>query len=124
MTDEHRDSEEAYEEVADEGHQEQEGPETVTEQAAEVSEDSQEDQEERTSAADAALGAARGAGKTLADGFSAMRNVHHASREHSTARTRLKAMQDADDADRDTLDHRDEIAAGYDDIVAAQEVAK
>ena len=57
---------------------------------------------------------------TLKDGLFAVRDVHLAARRHSSARARLRSMREAVEADGQTLARREEVEAGYDDIVSVQ----
>ena len=65
-------------------------------------------------------GAAKGAADAVATGFTAMRDVRAASREHASARAQMKAMREALDADTATLEHRDQVTRDYARIVAEQ----
>lgn len=53
-------------------------------------------------------------------GYSAMRRVRQASKEHSNARNELKKAEAALSEDKKVLDHRIDIARSYDTIVAEQ----
>ena len=68
----------------------------------------------------AAAGAARNASAAMAEGFSALKNVAAASREHSGARAQLREMQNAFDQDKAELDHRLDIETNYTRIVSAE----
>ena len=74
-------------------------------------------------AAGAAAGAARGAGRGIAAGFTALRDVRDASREHSSAKTQMEALEKDLTAKRAALEHRESIEAGYDGIVETQTAA-
>lgn len=72
--------------------------------------------------------AASGAGKKkeggpvkgFVGGYSAMRKVRQASKEHSNARSELRKSESALSQDRKALDHRIDIARNYDAIVRDQ----
>ena len=67
-------------------------------------------------------GRKKGAGPMapVTGGYSAMRKVRQASKEHSNARNELKKAEAALNEDKKTLDHRIDIARSYDAIVAEQ----
>lgn len=71
-------------------------------------------------AAGMALGMAKGAASTLKAGAFAVRDVHNASRQSAGARAQARTIQEALEADRETLEHRREIEASFDDIVLEQ----
>lgn len=62
--------------------------------------------------------AAFAAMQSVAQGFSAVRQVRAASKQHSSAKTQLKEMQEALEGDRATLDHRIQIEQDYEQIVS------
>lgn len=69
----------------------------------------------------AIVGATQGIGRSVATGFSAMREVGNAAREHAAAKNQLKEMQANLESDQDILSHRDQIEADYESIKAEQE---
>ncbi len=71
-------------------------------------------------AADVAIGVAKGAASTLKAGAFAVRDVHNASRQSAGARAQARTIQEALEADQRTLDHRREIEASFEQIVAEQ----
>lgn len=71
-------------------------------------------------AADVAIGVAKGAASTLKAGAFAVRDVHNASRQSAGARAQARTIQEALEADQLTLDHRREIEASFEQIVAEQ----
>lgn len=68
-------------------------------------------------AGDNALRAAKGAGRTLHDGYDAIRKVHAAAKEHNSAKQRLKTMRATLDTDSEELKRRDGIMASFDQII-------
>ena len=68
-------------------------------------------------AGDNAVRAAKGAGRTLREGYTAMRDVRAASKRHSSAKHQLKTMQASFDADNAELARRDGVMASFDRIV-------
>ena len=71
-------------------------------------------------AVDAATIGAGAAQRTVMDGYSAMREVHRAAKEHGAARTHLQEIQDEIDDAQAELDHRVEVEQNYDTIIAEQ----
>jgi predicted nucleic acid-binding Zn-ribbon protein len=71
-------------------------------------------------AASAAKGGANVASKSIFDGYSAMREVHNASKQHSSARAHLEEIQTEIDESTRELDHRTDYYTRYDEIVAEQ----
>lgn len=71
-------------------------------------------------AAGAALGMAKNAASTLKAGAFAVRDVHNASRQSAEARAQARTIKDALAIDQATLDHRRQVEAGYEAILAEQ----
>lgn len=71
-------------------------------------------------AGETAAGAARNASAAMAEGFSALRSVAAASREHSGARAQLREMESAIEGDRAELEHRLSIESDYMSIVSSE----
>lgn len=69
---------------------------------------------------DASSKAAGSAKDRLKSGLAAMRQVHAASKEHSTARDHMASIQQDLAADQAELDHRNDIEAHFDAIVQEQ----
>lgn len=70
-------------------------------------------------AGDAAAGAARSAGAAMADGFSALKNVASAAREHAGAKARMREMKAAFEQDSAALQHRLDIESDYTRIASS-----
>ena len=68
-------------------------------------------------AADNAKRVAKDAGRTLHDGFDAIREVRAATKRHNSAKQQLKTMQATYDTDSAELKRRDNIMASYAQIV-------
>ena len=77
-------------------------------------------QQTLTKAGGAAAGAMRNAGAAMSEGFSAMKNVATAAREHSSAKSRMREMELALEQDSAFLEHRLSIERDYDRIVGAE----
>lgn len=69
---------------------------------------------------DAGKKAAGTAGAHFSKGFSAMREVHAASKQHGTARSRMESIQEDLNNDQATLDHRNDVESHFDSIIAEQ----
>lgn len=76
-----------------------------------------------TRAGSTAAGAAVGAGKSLAGGFSAMREVREASRLRASARAKVHDIEQGLEEDRSLLVHREDVERNYDEIVSTQAAA-
>ncbi len=57
----------------------------------------------------------------IGSGFSAMREVQQAKKEHADARNKLARLQAEIDSDNQTLEHRRQIERDYESIVAGQQ---
>lgn len=67
-----------------------------------------------------AAGAARGAGKSIAGGFSAMRQVRQASKLRANAQSDLRDIELGLEEDRSLLVHREDVERNYEEIVLTQ----
>ena len=67
-----------------------------------------------------AKNAAVGAGRSIAGGVSALRQVRHASKLRSDAEADVREIERGLEEDRDELAHRDDVERNYTQIVAAQ----
>lgn len=76
-----------------------------------------------TQAGGAIASGAAGASGALTRGFSNVREVHRASREHGRARGELERMQATLDEDKATLERRRYVEEHYDEIIAEQTLA-
>ncbi len=72
-------------------------------------------------AAATAGGAASVASQTLLDGYSAIRDVHRASKEHNAARNNLAKLNQHIDEQKAELAHRQEVEQTYDELVPSLE---
>ncbi len=73
-----------------------------------------------TRAGSTAAGAAKDAGRSIAGGFSAMRQVRQASKMRANARAEVREIEEGLEENRALLAHREDVAQHYDEIVAAQ----
>ncbi len=76
-----------------------------------------------TRAGSSAAGAAKGAGRSLAGGLSALKQVRNVSRQRANARAHVRDIEQALDDNRALLVHREDITRNYDEIVATQTTA-
>ena len=79
-----------------------------------------------TKAGTSAAHAAKGASRSIAGGWSAMRDVRHAKKQRTDAQADLRDIERLLEADRNDLAHRREIERNYPQIVSTQkkEIAK